>query len=154
MLNIPWKFSSEDSVYFPGNVRIGTNVSEIYPLHIKSSVYNSVNNELIDWSNVNDTGISIKADGAVLEFIYEFSDDNGLNQFRASVLDNFVDARFQSAPWNYEKDYNLSGTSVIDTLQIALPYPDLEPGRYELTITVQDIDGEETSQKNTFYVIE
>ncbi len=34
-----------------------------------------------------------KADGAVLEFIYEFSDDNGLNQFRASVLDNFVDAR-------------------------------------------------------------
>lgn len=95
-----------------------------------------------------------KADGAVLEFIYEFSDDNGLNQFRASVLDNFTDARLQSAPWNYEKDYNLSGTSVIDTLQIALPYPDLEPGRYELTITVQDIDGEETSQKNTFYVIE
>ena len=95
-----------------------------------------------------------KADGAVLEFIYEFSDDNGLNQFRASVLDIFIDARLQSAPWNYEKDYNLSGTSVIDTLQIALPYPDLEPGRYELTITVQDIDGEETSQKNTFYVIE
>jgi uncharacterized protein (DUF2141 family) len=95
-----------------------------------------------------------KADGAVLEFIYEFSDDNGLNQFRASVLDNFVDARLQSAPWNYEKDYNLSGTSVIDTLQIALPYPDLELGRYELTITVQDVDGEETSQKNTFYVIE
>ena len=95
-----------------------------------------------------------KADGAVLEFIYEFSDDNGLNQFRASVLDNFIDARLQSAPWNYENDYNLSGTSVIDTLQIALPYPDLEPGRYELTITVQDIDGEETSQKNTFYVIE
>ena len=95
-----------------------------------------------------------KADGAVLEFIYEFSDDNGLNQFKASVLDNFVDARLQSAPWNYEKDYNLSGTSVIDTLQIALPYPDIEIGRYELTITVQDIDGEETSQKNTFYVIE
>tara|TARA_A200000113_G_scaffold89371_1_gene79854 strand:+ start:179 stop:577 length:399 start_codon:yes stop_codon:yes gene_type:complete len=95
-----------------------------------------------------------KADGAVLEFIYDFSDDNGLNQFRASVLDNFVDARLQSAPWNYEKDYNLTGTSVIDTLQIALPYPDLEPGRYELTITAQDIDGEETSQKKTFYVIE
>ncbi len=95
-----------------------------------------------------------KADGAVLEFIYEFTDDNGLNQFRASVLDNFIDARLQSAPWNYEKDYNLSGTSVIDTLQIALPYPDLEPGRYELTITVQDIDGEEAFKKNTFYVIE
>ena len=95
-----------------------------------------------------------KEDGAILKFIYEFSDDNGLNQFRASVLDNFVDARLQSAPWNYEMDYNLSGTSVSDTIQIALPYPDLEPGRYELTITVQDIDGEETFQKNTFYIIE
>jgi len=93
-------------------------------------------------------------DGAVLEFVYEFFDDNGLNQFRASVLDNFVDARLQSAPWNFEKDYNLSGTSVSDTIQIALPYPDLEPGRYELTITVQDINGEETFQKNTFYIIE
>ena len=99
------------------------------------------------------TNIQIE-DGAVLEFVYEFSDDNGLNQFRASVLDNFVDARLQSAPWNFEKDYNLSGTSVSDTIQIALPYPDLEPGRYELTITVQDIDGLETFQKNTFYIIE
>ena len=99
------------------------------------------------------TNIQIE-DGAVLEFVYEFSDDNGLNQFRASVLDNFVDARLQSAPWNFEKDYNLSGTSVSATIQIALPYPDLEPGRYELTITVQDIDGEETFQKNTFYIIE
>ena len=93
-------------------------------------------------------------DGAVLEFVYEFSDDNGLNQFRASVLDDFIDARLQSAPWNFEKDYNLSGTSASDTIQIALPYPDLEPGRYDLTITVQDINGEETFQKNTFYIIE
>ncbi len=99
------------------------------------------------------TNIQIE-DGAFLEFVYEFSDDNGLNQFRASVLDNFVDARLQSAPWNFEKDYNLSGTSVSDTIQIALPYPDLEPGRYELTITVQDIDGLETFQKNTFYITE
>ena len=99
------------------------------------------------------TNIQIE-DGAVLEFVYEFSDDNGLNQFRASVLDNFVDARLQSAPWNFEKDYNLSGTSDSDTIQIALPYPDLEPGRYELTITVQDIDGLETFQKNTFYITE
>ena len=52
-----------------------------------------------------------KADGAVLEFIYEFSDDSGLNQFRASILDNFVDARLLSAPWNFDKDYNLSGTT-------------------------------------------
>ena len=99
------------------------------------------------------TNIQIE-DGAFLEFVYEFSDDNGLNQFRASVLDNFVDARLQSAPWNFEKDNNLSGTSVSDTIQIALPYPDLEPGRYELTITVQDIDGLETFQKNTFYITE
>ena len=95
-----------------------------------------------------------KEDSGVLEFIYEFYYDNCINKFRASVLDNFIDARLQSAPWNYEKDYNLSGTSAKDTLQIALPYPDLETGRYELTITVQDVDSEETSQKNTFYVIE
>jgi uncharacterized protein (DUF2141 family) len=95
-----------------------------------------------------------KADGAFLEFIYEFSDDNGLNQFRVSVLDNFENARLQSAPWNFLKDYNLSGTNVNDTLQIALPYPDLEPGRYELTITVQDIDGEETAQNKSFYIVE
>ena len=95
-----------------------------------------------------------KADGAFLEFIYEFSDDNGLNQFRVSVLDNFEDARLQSAPWNFEKDYSLSGTSANDTLQIALPYPDLEPGRYDLTIALQDIDGEETVQTNTFYIVE
>tara|TARA_B100001059_G_scaffold46906_1_gene39828 strand:+ start:1101 stop:1460 length:360 start_codon:yes stop_codon:yes gene_type:complete len=95
-----------------------------------------------------------KSVGAFLEFIYEFSDDNGLNQFRVSVLDNFENARLQSAPWNFERDYNLSGTNVNDTLQIALPYPDLEPGRYELTITVQDIDGEETAQNKSFYIVE
>ena len=95
-----------------------------------------------------------KADGAFLEFIYDFSDDNGLNQFRVSILDNFIDARLKSAPWNFEMDYNLSGTSVIDTLQIALPFPDLETGRYDLTITLQDVDGEETSQKKIFYIIE
>lgn len=107
----------------------------------------------INLLTITNTNIK-KANGAVLEFIYEFYDDNGLNQFRASVLDDFIDARLQSAPWNYQEDYNLSGTYVIDTLQIALPFPDLEPGRYELTITVQDVEGEETSQKNTFYVIE
>lgn len=95
-----------------------------------------------------------KADGAILEFAYEFSDDNGLNQFRVSVLDNFENARLQSAPWNYEKDFSLSGVSALDTFQIELPFPDLEPGRYELTVTVQDIDGDETAQKKTFYINE
>ena len=88
-----------------------------------------------------------KADGAMLEFIYEFTDDNGLNQFRVSVLDNFLDARLLSAPWNYEKDYNLSGSSVIDTSSNSFTISRFRAGRYELTITVQDIEGEETSQK-------
>ena len=103
--------------------------------------------------SLNSTTIQ-KEEGAQLKFSYSFSDDNGLNQFRVSVLDNFEDARLQSAPWNFEKDYSLSGTSASDTLQIALPYPDLEPGRYDLTVTLQDIDGEETVQTNTFYIIE
>lgn len=95
-----------------------------------------------------------KADGAFLEFIYEFSDDNGLNQFRVSVIDDFEDARLSSAPWNYDKDYDLSGTSVSDSLSLGLPYPDLEPGRYKLTIIVQDIDGEETAESKTFNVVQ
>ena len=95
-----------------------------------------------------------KEKGAMLEFMYEFSDDTGLNQFRVSILDNFVDARLASAPWNYEMDYDLSGLSLVDTMQINLPYPDLEPGRYELTVTLQDIDSEETAQKKSFYIIE
>lgn len=95
-----------------------------------------------------------KADGAILEFSYEFSDDEGLNKFRVSVLDDFVDARLNSAPWNYEQDFQLSGISAVDTVQIGLPFPDLEPGRYELTTIVQDIDGRETAQSATFYIIE
>jgi hypothetical protein len=90
ILNIPWKFSSEDSVYFPGNVRIGTNVSELYPLHIKSSVYNSVNNELIDWSNVNDTGISIKADGAIWTTGVVFSSDRRIKTNIRDISENIA----------------------------------------------------------------
>ena len=96
---------------------------------------------------ISNTNIQ-KEEGAVFEFMYDFSDDTGLNQFRVSILDNFVDARLVSAPWNYEMDYDLSGLSVIDTMQINLPYPDLEPGRYELTITLQDINSEETTVNN------
>ena len=95
-----------------------------------------------------------KSDGAILEFTYEFTDDEGLNKFRVSVLDIFEDARLQSAPWNYERDFDLSGVSAVDTVQIGLPYPDLEAGRYELTVTVQDIDGGETVQKRTFFINE
>ena len=32
-----------------------------------------------------------KSDGAILEFTYEFTDDEGLNKFRVSVLDIFED---------------------------------------------------------------
>ena len=95
-----------------------------------------------------------KSDGAILEFTYEFTDDEGLNKFRVSVLDIFEDARLQSALWNYERDFDLSGVSAVDTVQIGLPYPDLEAGRYELTVTVQDIDGGETVQKRTFFINE
>ena len=49
-------------------------------------------------NSINLTSSNIqKVEGAFLEFNYDFSDDSGLNQFRASVLDNFEDARLQSA---------------------------------------------------------
>ena len=95
-----------------------------------------------------------KEEGALLKFSYSFSDDSGLNQFRVSVIDDFEDARLFSAPWNYDKDYDLSGTSVSDSLSIGLPYPDLETGRYKLTIIVQDIDGEETAESKTFNIVQ
>ena len=95
-----------------------------------------------------------KEEGALLKFSYSFSDDSGLNQFRVSVIDDFEDARQSSAPWNYDKDYDLSGTSVSDSLSIGLPYPDLEPGRYKLTIIVQDVDGEETAESKTFNIVQ
>ena len=96
----------------------------------------------------------LKEEGAQLQFTYSFSDDQGLNKYRVSIIDNFVDARISSAPWFYEQDVNLTGTSTSDTISITLPYPDIEPGRYRLTVTVQDIDQEETSQNKTFYIIE
>ena len=95
-----------------------------------------------------------KEEGALLKFSYSFYDDSGLNQFRVSVIDDFEDARQSSAPWNYDKDYDLSGISVSDSLSIGLPYPDLEPGRYKLTIIVQDVDGEETAESKTFNIVQ
>jgi hypothetical protein len=95
-----------------------------------------------------------KEEGAYLEFAYSFSAEDGLNQFRVQVIDDFVDARLQSAPWNYERDYSISGLSVEDTLKIILPYPDIEPGRYKLTVTVQDTGEQETALSRSFNVIE
>lgn len=115
------------------------------------------NNEPPTISNLtilNPNSEILKEEGAQLRFIYSFSDDQGLNKYRVSIIDNFVDARISSAPWFYEQDVNLSGTTSSDTISITLPYPDIEPGRYRLTVTVQDIDQEETSQNKTFHIIE
>ena len=99
------------------------------------------------------TNIQIE-EGAFLEIIYDFSDDVGLNKFRVTVLDNCENARLKSAPWYIDNlDFDISGTSLIDTLQIPIPYEDIEPCEYELTVIVQDIDGNETAQSNTFFVV-
>ena len=72
---------------------------------------------------ITNTNIQIE-DGAFLEFIYEFSDDNGLNKFRASVLDNFPTARLKSAPWYIDDlDYDISGTSFNRYCSIIYPLP-------------------------------
>jgi len=96
----------------------------------------------------------VKQEGATLDFSYSFSDDSGLNQFRVSILDDFEGARQSSAPWVIDNDYDLSGVSVSDSLSIGLPYLDVEPGRYKLTITVQDVDGAEVSESKTFYIVQ
>ena len=88
--------------------------------------------------------------GASLDINYEFSDDSGLNQYDVSVLDDFDDARLQSAIWDYSRDFALSGTSATDVKVIPLPVNDIELGRYELTVTLQDIDGNETSVVRSF----
>jgi|SaaInl85LU_5_DNA_1037374.scaffolds.fasta_scaffold70630_2 hypothetical protein len=95
-----------------------------------------------------------KQEGATLNFSYTFSDDQGLDKFRVSVIDDFEDARLSSAPWQIDNDYDLSGTSSSDSLSIALPFQDVEPGRYRLTLTVLDIDGAEVSESKTFFIVE
>ena len=106
------------------------------------------------FSVLNSNSEILKEDGAQLQFSYSFSDDNGLSKYRVSVIDDFEGARVASAPWYYEDDFDLSGTSASDTKSIELPYPDIEPGRYKLTLTVQDVDQQESAQNKTFYVVE
>ena len=89
-------------------------------------------------------------EGANLNIEYDLSDDNGLKQYNVSILDDFEDARLQSAIWDYDVNFNLSGTSSNDVNLIPLPYNDIEPGQYELTITFQDIDGNEVSESKSF----
>jgi hypothetical protein len=94
----------------------------------------------------------IKEEGAVLQLAYSISDDNGLNKFRLTILDDFPDARFALAPWFFEQDYDVSGTENSDTVTIELPYPDLEVGQYKLSFTIADIDENENVQDKTFII--
>ena len=95
-----------------------------------------------------------KAPGALFQFTVDFSDDNGLSQYRVRVEDNFQNARLQDAPWYFEEDYKINGLSFSDNQVIELPYPDLEQGRYRLDIIVQDVDLGESSESQHFFIYE
>ena len=95
-----------------------------------------------------------KAPGALFQFTVDFSDDNGLSQYRVRIEDNFPNSRLQDAPWYFEEDYKINGLSYSDNHVIELPYPDLEQGRYRLDIIVQDIDLGESSESQLFFIYE
>ena len=95
-----------------------------------------------------------KAPGALFQFTVDFSDDNGLSQYRVRIEDNFPNARQQDAPWYFEEDYEINGLSVSENQIIELPYPDLEQGRYRLDVIVQDIDLGESSENQHFFIYE
>ncbi len=95
-----------------------------------------------------------KAPGSLFQFTVDFSDDNGLSQYRVRIEDNFPNARQQDAPWYFEEDYEINGLSVSENQVIELPYPDLEQGRYRLDIIVQDIDLGESSENQHFFIYE
>ncbi|MBF90230.1 MAG: hypothetical protein CMP75_00480 [Flavobacteriales bacterium] len=95
-----------------------------------------------------------KAPGAVFQFTVDFSDDNGLSQYRVRVEDDFPNARTQDAPWYFVEGYEINGLSVSESQVIELPYPDLEQGRYRLDVIVQDIDLGESSESQHFFIYE
>ena len=95
-----------------------------------------------------------KSPGALFQFTVDFSDDNGLSQYRVRVEDNFSNARLQDAPWYFEEDYKINGLNVSENQAIELPFPDLELGRYRLDIIVQDIDLGESSESQHFFIYE
>ena len=88
-------------------------------------------------------------EGASLSVNYDFSDDNGLKQYNITILDNFDVSRLQFVNWEYDADFNLTGTSANGVKSISIPYP-VEPGQYELTITVQDINDNDVSESKFF----
>ena len=95
-----------------------------------------------------------KSPGALFEFTVDFSDDNGLSQYRVRVEDDFPNARLQYAPWYFEEDYEISGLSASENQVIELPYPDLEQGRYRLDVIVEDIDLGVSSESQYFFIYE
>ena len=105
----------------------------------------------IEYINITSDTIYV-SEGSFLDFSYEFTDDKGLNQFRISIIDDFEDARLSSAPWNYYNDYDLLGTYANGIIQLPIPFPDIELGRYRLTIIVQDSNDQESSISKIFYL--
>ena len=106
----------------------------------------------IEYVSMNSDTIPI-FEGSFLEFSYAFSSEVGLNKFRVYIIDDFVDARLSSAPWYYEHDFDLYGSlHKNDIIQIPIPFLDIEPGRYKLIITVQDVEGQESSYSTIFYI--
>ena len=106
--------------------------------------------EILSLSLVQDS--IMKQQGAILRLVYSISDDNGLSKFRLTILDDFPDARVALAPWFYENDFDVTGLEKTDTLEVALPYPDLELGQYKLRFTVADIDDNEIPQEKSFVI--
>ena len=95
-----------------------------------------------------------KAPGALFQFTVDFSDDNGLSQYRVRIEDDFPNARQQDAPWYFEEDYEINGLIFSENQVIELPYPDLEQGRYRLDVIVQDNDLGENSENQHFFIYE
>ena len=95
-----------------------------------------------------------KAEDANLTFSYAISDDNGLNRLKIDVIDDFPDARVALAPFFYTETLTISGSSKSETINIPIPFPDTEVGNYELKLSVQDIDGNETSAKRNFEIVD
>jgi hypothetical protein len=94
-----------------------------------------------------------REDGAKLQFTYSLLDDVGLSKLRVTVLSDFdAAARLNSDIWEYEKDFVLSGLELSETKSIVLPYPNLELGRYELTITIADSHDNEVSSRKNFII--
>ena len=108
---------------------------------------------VIESLTIQSTTIERTAD-ANLTFSYEISDDNGLNRLKIDVIDDFPDARVALAPFYHTETRTISGSSKSETENISIPEVDVVVGNYELKLSVQDIDGNETSAKRNFEIVE